>query len=226
MASTSTPVIPYAWRAFILLFTIEIAYVSTVRYFIGSETPPTLIVDNAFANPFLVLHAAGGVVALVLAPLQFVQVVRRKWPAVHRAVGYLSLAACAVAAPAGLMLAIGTTAGQVAAVGFAIPALLWPTFAWLGWRAAVDRRFDDHRRWMLRMYAIVATAITLRLMLPAAGLMQLDFLPAYRAIAWLSWSTTLLLFEVYIRRSKAFTPMGQGDGRESRRTAARNSARA
>lgn len=208
MASKSAPVMPFAWRALILLLTLEIAWVSIVRYVVGSETPPTSIVDNAFADPFLVLHAVSGVVALVLTPLQFVQAIRRKWPAVHRLTGYLSLSACAVGAPAGLMLAVGTTAGQVAAVGFAIPALLWPTFAWLGWRAAVERRFDAHRRWMLRLYAIVATAITLRLMLPAAGLMGLDFFPAYRVIAWLSWSTTLVLVEVYIRCSKPFTPNG------------------
>jgi len=93
----------------------------------------------------------------------------------------------------------------VASVGFAILSLLWPVFTWLGWRAAVERRFGDHRKWMLRSYAITATAITLRLMLPASALLGLDFFPAYRVISWLAWITNLALFEYHIVRSSGST---------------------
>lgn len=61
---------------------------------------------------------------------------------------------------------------------------------------------------MLRSYALTATAITLRLMLPAAGLLGLDFLPAYRTIAWLSWISNLVLVETYIRRQRSVEPGG------------------
>jgi hypothetical protein len=108
------------------------------------------------------------------------------------------------------MLALGTTAGPVAAVGFAIPAALWALFTWLGRRAAVEGRFAQHREWMLRSYALTATAITLRLMLPASALLGLEFLVAYPVIAWLGWITNLSLFEYYIRRgrvSAAGSPM-------------------
>jgi hypothetical protein len=101
------------------------------------------------------------------------------------------------------MLALGTTAGPVAAVGFAIPAILWPVFTWFGWRAAIERRFDEHRDWMLRSYAVTSTAITLRLMLPAAGILGLPFFPAYRVISWLAWITNLAVFEYAIRRKQA-----------------------
>jgi hypothetical protein len=191
-----------AWRALVLLFTLEIALVSAMRYFTGSEAPPPPIVANAFARPFLLLHVIAGVTALLVAPPQFVRAVRTRWPAVHRVTGRLYLVACAVGAPTGLMLALGTTAGPIAAAGFAIPALLWPLFTCLGWRAALDRRFAAHRDWMLRSYAITANAITLRLMLPASALLGFDFYPAYRLISWLSWMTTLALFEYAIRRGR------------------------
>ena len=190
-----------AGRTFVALLTLEIAAVSALRYFTGTLDGPPPVLANAFAHPFLILHVIGGVTALLVAPLQFVKALRRRAPWLHRRLGRLYLAACAIGAPAGLMLALGTTAGPVAATGFAIPALLWAGFTWLGWRAAVERRFADHRAWMLRSYAITATAITLRLMLPAAGLLGLPFYPAYRVIAWLSWTTNLALFELYIRRS-------------------------
>jgi len=191
-----------AWRAIVVLFTLEIAAVSAMRYVTGSEPPPPPILANAFAGTFLLPHAIAGIVALVAAPLQFVRRIRTRWPALHRRIGWTYLAACALGAPSGFMLAMGTTAGPVAAVGFAIPALLWPVFTWLGWRAAVGRRFAEHRDWMLRSYAITANAITLRLMLPASALLGFDFYPAYRVISWLSWIVTLALFEHAIRRGR------------------------
>jgi hypothetical protein len=72
-------------------------------------------------------------------------------------------------------------------------------FTWLGLRAAIERRFDDHREWMLRSYAVTSTAITLRLMLPASALLSFDFFPAYRVISWAAWMTNLALFEIVIR---------------------------
>lgn len=191
-----------AWRMAVALFTVEIATVSVLRYLTGVAPPPPPIVENAFAHPFLILHVVGGLGALLLGPLQFVRVVRRRWPGFHRVTGRLYGIACAIGAPAGFMLALGTTAGPVAVVGFAIPALLWPVFTGLGWRAAIERRFGDHREWMLRSYAITATAITLRLMLPASALLGYPFYPAYRVIAWLGWITNLALVEFYIRRAR------------------------
>jgi hypothetical protein len=188
-------------RALIALLTVEIALVSVLRYFTSIEAPPPPVVANHFATPFLPVHVAAGVTALLVAPLQFISRVRTGWPAFHRITGRIYVASCAIGAPAGFMLAMGTTAGPVASLGFAIPAVLWPVFTWLAWRAAVERRFGDHREWMLRSYAITATAITLRLMLPASALLGFDFFPAYRVIAWLAWMTNVVVFEYYIRRN-------------------------
>jgi uncharacterized membrane protein len=201
----ASPIYSAAWRALVVLLTIEIAIVSALRYFTGVEPPPPPIVANAFAQPFLILHVVGGVTALLVGPLQFVRAIRARWPGLHRATGRIYVLACAIGAPAGFLLALGTTAGPVASVGFAIPAMLWPLFTWLGYRAAVERRFGDHREWMLRSYALTATAITLRLMLPAAAFLGLEFVPAYRVIAWLAWTTNLALFEYHIRRGRAAT---------------------
>jgi hypothetical protein len=123
----------------------------------------------------------------------------------HRATGRIYVVGCAIGAPTGFVLALGTTAGPVAGAGFAVQALLWAAFTWLAWRAAVERRFADHREWMLRSYACTAAAVTLRLMLPASAFLGFEFLAAYRVIAWLSWTANLALFEYYIRRSRDST---------------------
>jgi uncharacterized membrane protein len=181
--------------------TVEVAAVSLLRYFTSLQTPPDVILENRFAHPFLWFHVAGGVTALIVAPLQFVRRIRDRFPAFHRALGRTYAIACLTAAPAGIMLAIGTLAGPVAGTGFAISAVLWLLFTFLGVRAAIQHRFDDHRAWMIRSYAITSTAITLRLMLPFSALvLKLPFVPAYTVIAWASWLTNLAIAEIYLRR--------------------------
>lgn len=184
--------------ALMLLSTGQIAMDSVLKYFTDRQAPPEILA-NAFANPFLMLHVAGGVAALVIAPLQFAGWIRARVPALHRATGRIYVAACAVAAPAGFMLALGTTAGPIASTGFALLAILWLAFTYLGVRSAIARSFVEHRAWMIRSYALAASAITLRLMLPLAGMLGLPFLPAYQAIAWLCWLTNLALAELYLR---------------------------
>ena len=159
------PIWSAAWRGIVVLLIVEIAVVSLLRYVTGGDTPPPPIAANAFAHPFLVIHVVASVIALLVGPLQFVRRLRTRRPALHRATGYVYITACAIGAPAGFMIALGTTSGPLAASGFATAALLWAAFTWRGLRAAVDRRFAEHREWMLRSWAMTAAAITLRLML-------------------------------------------------------------
>ena len=196
------PLYSTAWRAAIVLLSVEIAIVSILKYFTDLMPPPEPVVANAFANPYLAIHVISGVVALLAGPFQFVARIRESRPAFHRAMGRVYFAASIVAAPSGLVLSVGTTAGPVAGWGFGISAVLVPLLAWLGVRAAIDRRIDDHRDWMLRSYAIIANAITLRLMLPAAGFMGIGFFTAYPIIAWIGWITNLAVAEYVIRRRR------------------------
>lgn len=189
-----------AWRVIILLLILEIATVSALRYVLGSETPPGPITANAFAQPFLVIHVVAAVIALLVGPVQFMRPLRTRRPAVHRATGMIYVAAIAVGSPAGFVLALGTSAGPLAATGFASVAVLSISFTWLGLRAALRRDFAEHRDWMLRSWAMTSAAITLRLLLPAAGMLGLRFYTAYPVIAWLSWLINLALIEYIIRR--------------------------
>ena len=197
------PLYAATWRLILVLLILEIALVSALRYVVGTEEPPGPILANAFAHPFLVIHVVAAMVALLVGPLQFVRRLRSRWPAFHRATGMLYVAAIAIGSPAGFVLALGTSAGPVAASGFAMVAILSVAFTWLGLRAAQRRQFADHRAWMLRSWAMTAGAITLRLLLPASAMLGLRFYAAYPVIAWLSWLINLALVEVLIRRGRA-----------------------
>ena len=195
------------WRTVLVLLTLQITATTVSRYLAGAEPAPPPILANAYADPFLLIHAVSGMVALLLGPVQFVRRLRARAPALHRATGKAYVAACAVAAPSGLVLALGTTAGPVAATGFALQALLLPLFVYLGVRAATERRIEAHGAWMLRAYAVIAGAVTLRLTLPAGMAAGYDFLTAYQASAWLASSINLALAEWHIRRVR-----GSSDG--------------
>ena len=207
MIRTLAPLWSAAWRLVIMLLIVEIAIVSALRYVIGTEAPPPPITANPFAHPFLVIHVVAAMIALLVGPLQFVRRVRTRWPAFHRATGKLYVVAILIGSPAGFLLALGSTSGPLAVTGFATVAVLSTAFTWLGWRAAVNRQFAEHREWMLRSWAMTSAAISLRLYLPFAGLvLGLPFYTAYPVIAWLSWLTNLAIVEYWIRRTRASRP--------------------
>jgi len=79
--------------------------------------------------------------------------------------------------------------------------VIWIAVNLLGWRAAVQGRFVEHRRWMIRSWALTLAAVTLRLYLPLVMVLDLPFLPCYRAISFLAWVPNLIVAELWLRRT-------------------------
>ncbi|HVN00789.1 MAG TPA: DUF2306 domain-containing protein [Caulobacteraceae bacterium] len=156
---------------------------------------------NSFARlGVLVLHAGVASVALILGAFQFFPKLRGRWPAWHRRAGTTYVAACLVGGAAGLILALGTTAGPIATAGFGLLAIVWIACTAQAWRYARARDFASHRRWMSRSYALTLAAVTLRLYLPVAAIAHVDFAAAYRAISFLCWVPNLIVVEIWLRR--------------------------
>lgn len=172
----------------------------SARYLLHPPRTPQEALGNALGVPWLVVHVAGSVTALALGSLQFLPGLRRGGG--HRWIGRVYVVSCLVGGFAGLVLAPGSHAGPIAAVGFGALAVTWIAVNLLGWRAAMDRRFDDHRRWMIRSWALTLAAVTLRLYLPAVMILDWPFLPWYRAIAFLAWVPNLAIAELYLLRAK------------------------
>jgi uncharacterized membrane protein len=163
----------------------------------GSPAPP--VMANLFARPWLAVHAALAGAALIIGPFQFLAAVRAR-RTLHRTLGKIYVISCLVSGSAGLLLSFGATAGPVAGFGFGILAVIWVYSTAQAWRMAQARRFDDHRRWMIRSFALTFGAVTLRIYIPLSQMMGIDFVIAYQAIAWLAWVPNLMLAELYLRR--------------------------
>lgn len=169
------------------------------RFVLGMGPASPEILGNLFARPWLAVHAGGAATALLIGGFQFLPAIRRRKP-VHRWLGRIYATGCIVGGLAGLRLAFGTTAGTFAGLGFGLLALCWLYATTQAWRFARERRFDEHRRWMMRSFAMTFAAVTLRLYLPIAPMLGYDFMVGYRLTAWASWIPNLILVELYLRR--------------------------
>lgn len=157
------------------------------------------ILANLFARPWLDVHVAGAATALLVGPVQFLPWVRRRFPSLHRTLGRVYVIGCLAGGVGGLVMAFGSTAGPIATAGFASLAVCWIAANTQGWRLAVARRFDDHRAWMLRSFAMTFAAVTLRIYIVALPMLGVSYLDAYRASAFLAWIPNLILVELYLR---------------------------
>ena len=102
------------------------------------------------------LHFAAGGVILALGCIQFVSRIRVRYPHVHRWIGRLYVLAAIFAGVGGLtfIAAKGTIGGPVMDVGFAIYGALTVLAAAQAYRHARGRRFDVHRAWAMRLFAL------------------------------------------------------------------------
>lgn len=175
---------------------------TSVRYlFPGAPGGAPDILANAFTPMgVLTVHAGFALVALTIGPFQFFRGLRARWPRLHRWIGRTYVLACLVAGVAGLLLAFGATTGPVSTTGFGLLAVAWLFTTGKAWRLARARRFDEHRRWMIRSFALTFAAVTLRLYLPFAFFSPFGYDDTYRAISFLAWVPNLLFAEAYVRR--------------------------
>jgi hypothetical protein len=101
-------------------------------------------------------HLAMGAIILLLGPAQLIGAIRRRWPAVHRWLGRLYVCTAGVAGVGGLgfIVARGTIGGAAMNAGFGLYGVLMIVCAWEAYRHARARRFDAHRAWAIRLFAL------------------------------------------------------------------------
>lgn len=188
--------------AIVALLCLGIAAYSA-RYLLHPPRTPAEALGNPRGVPWLLIHVAGSITALLVGSAQFVPALRRSSRAPHRWTGRVYVLGCLIGGGAGLVLAPGSYAGPIASAGFGSLAVIWIATTLLGWRAAVQGRLVEHRRWMIRSWALTLAAVTLRLYLPLVMVFDLPFLPWYRAISFLAWVPNLMLAELWLRRRPA-----------------------
>jgi uncharacterized membrane protein len=182
-------------------------------------------------DPFkwwLLPHGIAGACALVLAPLQFAEGLRRRHTALHRTTGTIYVISALILAPLGLYIQYLDEA-QGAARSFTIETMIQSSTLMIttgiGCYFALKRQFTYHRQWMIRSYAVALTFLEVRLILGVFGLDQPIDWHVLETVVWSCVASSVLigdianqLYEGHLARRKA--PGHAGDTARPRRIAA------
>jgi uncharacterized membrane protein len=174
---------------------------------------PQHLLNTLFYLPAFYLHISLGGIALLAGFTQFFPQLRKKWPGIHRNLGKLYVLAVMISGFSGLLIAFFATGGYISALGFGSLAVLWIYTTLKAYMAIRKHELPAHQRWMIRSYALCFAAVTLRIYLPLTVMVAgMEFITAYRMIAWLCWVPNLLAAEYLIIGS--YSPAVQkGKGR-------------
>ena len=141
------------------------------------------------------VHILSGPFTLIAGLILLSEAARRRFPKSHRYLGRVQvLCILFLVTPSGLWMARYAATGAVAAVGFGTLAVFTAFCAAKGWQLAVQRRFDEHRLWMLRCYLLLCSAVVLRVIGGLSEVLQLYW--TYPFAAWLSWLLPLAALEL------------------------------
>lgn len=175
----------------------------SLRYVVlGARAYVPELAPSFSARPLLVaMHTLFGPIALVCGLTNLLPAMRhRRWLA-HRSIGRTYVVSVMMLGLAGLALSPHAAGGVTARSGFFLLALATLGTSITGYLRIRRGDVRAHREWMLRSYACIFAAVTLRIWMPILMLATHgEFLPAYRVVAWLAWLPNLACAEIVIRR--------------------------
>lgn len=111
----------------------------------------------------LVPHMVFGSLAMLIGPLQFSSRVRRARPALHRALGRVYVASCAVSAVMAISIPVYLAQNRLYLVGTILHAGTWLVATLVAAAFAWRRRLVPHRQWIVRSYALTFSFVIVRI---------------------------------------------------------------
>jgi len=165
-------------------------------FLLGREATFTGVYRSAFY-----LHIVSAPVVLLVGLILLSESVRRRYGATHRILGRVQVALllfCVL--PTSVVMSRHAFGGWLAGLSFLLLSMATAICAIAGVVHARRRRYALHRRWMLRSYILICSAVVLRLISGAAGVIGVPSPEgAYIAAAWSSWLFPLVAFELMVR---------------------------
>lgn len=135
----------------------------------------------------------------VCRPIQLSQTFRSKYPLYHKRLGYAYCVATIVGSVGALSLAVHTTNGAAASVGFLVLLLCWNLTLFRGVALAQEKCISEHRKWMLRNYAYTWGAVPFRFMPLIFASWGADHFTAYALGTWFTLVLMVLVGELAVK---------------------------
>lgn len=160
------------------------------------------IAESALWRWMLYVHVIAGLICVFSALPQFSKALIRRVPSMHRIAGRIyGFSVIFLLAPTGFYLGLYAKGGMPGKLGFLTLAMasFYTTLA--GWMAIMPRTRDmaSHRRWMIRSFALAATAISFRLYYIIGFAAGVSVDTNYIGSLWLSIIGNLAVAELIIR---------------------------
>jgi uncharacterized membrane protein len=146
---------------FIVFLSLYFFFDNVIAYFYGYRS--RMFGETLFHNQlWVMMHMAGGSMALLLGPMQFWPFIRRRFVSFHRLSGKIYMVGIAL---------IGISAGRLSLISSCVPCrislFLLTVFAvlstWFAWRAIKARNMKTHRQMMVRSYVCVIAFVAVRI---------------------------------------------------------------
>lgn len=146
---------------------------------------------------WLVPHAVAGTCALLLAPLQFSERLRKRYTTAHHIVGRVYVIGALVLAPLGVYgqhLAEGSGVPREFTMLTLVDAAMLMTTTLVAYLFAIRRRITQHRQWMTRSYAVALVFFEGRLL---GGVLGIDSnVNATMAAIWACLALSMVFAEL------------------------------
>lgn len=122
-----------------------------------SGRSPFYAAEAPVVTAIMFLHMMSGGLLLILAPLQLVTPIRRRWPRLHRWSGRVMVGTGLFTAFGGILYAVerGTTGGPFMDISTTVYGLLMLLAAVQTYRFGRARQWQAHRRWGWRFAVLV-----------------------------------------------------------------------
>ena len=149
-------------------------------------------------RPAFYVHIFSGTVVLLGGLILLSESIRRRHGGLHRVLGRVQVVVLLLfVLPSSVVMSRHAFGGWPAGLSFLLLSAATAGCAVAGVVHARRRRYDRHRRWMLRCYVLICSAVALRLISGAAGLVGVPSPEgAYVVAAWSSWLFPLAAYEV------------------------------
>lgn len=197
MASVSSGATSRLPRHFVADMLLALAFISSVVFIwlvAGPVLTPEVQARHAGHLALLAMHIVGGTVMLLAGAVGLRIGLTRQPFRWHKPVGYTYLVAGSLASISALIRSFDTNHTPGLSTGML--SLAWLGFTAMGWRAARNGRFDQHRDWMIRSYVLAWTFVFCRFWSRAvpAGLQGNE-----TDMIWTAWIGPILLCEILLQ---------------------------
>lgn len=185
-------------------------YGATVLGLTDKQPSSSFITGDWLGNFFLVTHLSLAIIVILGGLFQLNPWVRKHYPAAHRLNGKVFLVSAIVCSLAGqyLIFTREIPGNLIMDLGTSSAGILVLAFSYLTYSAAKNRRFDDHRRWALRLFLVANAGWFFRIGLmlwlainqgPVGMDMETFTGPALIFISYAQFLLPLFLLQIYLQ---------------------------